>query len=138
MSFLGGQTMESHPFFRRWYFGVSLILVVVGFVFTIFGFTFFPEQILPRTSLLPWVTGIYGAIMIGWAVTLFIVGRHAFKKNDRVLLLCLIPGIGIWLLIEVIVSFLTGVYFNIGVDVVVFALFSIPIWGSSRISGSQE
>ncbi len=65
--------------------------------------------------------------MMGWGVTLFFVGRVAFRKNDPDLMRALLYGLVIWLIVEAAFSIYFGVFFNVGVDVAVLALFSIPL-----------
>lgn len=85
--------------------------------------------ILPvdKDVLIDWESALYGAIMIGWGLTLFLIGRLAFSRHDKELMRILLYGIILWLLIEAIFSFYLHVYFNVGVDVVVTILFAYPI-----------
>ena len=110
-----------------WFGLVSAILILAGIVFTCFGFTFFPSSILPPASLLPWVSGIYGSVLIGWGLTLLLVGRIAFRTKDRSLFFALAIGIALWLAIEAIVSVSTCVLFNAGVDLAVAFLLLGPL-----------
>ena len=80
-----------------------------------------------REVLLDWESDLYGAIMIGWGTTLFLVGRIAFRRSDKELLKALFYGIVLWLIVEAAFSFYLGVYFNVGVDVGVGILFAFPI-----------
>ena len=110
-----------------WFSLVSIILAIIGLIFSIFGFGFFPSTILPKDLLLTWESAIYGSVLIGWGTTLFLIGRLAFKRNDSELLKILLLGISVWLIIEAIFSAYIGVYFNVGVDFAVLILFAIPI-----------
>lgn len=85
--------------------------------------------ILPvdKDVLIDWESALYGAIMIGWGTTLFLVGRLAFRRQDKELMKILLTGIIIWLFIEALFSFYLGVYFNVGVDIAVAAIFAFPI-----------
>jgi hypothetical protein len=107
-----------------WFSCISAILVIVGVVFAFFGL-----QILPvdRGTLLPWQSAIYGAIMMGWGITLWFVGRIAFRRSDPELMRALLHGLIAWLVIEAAFSIYFGVWFNVGVDIAVLALFSIPL-----------
>jgi hypothetical protein len=107
-----------------WFSIVSIILVLWGIIFAFFGLGILPVE---RDVLLEWESALYGAIMIGWGITLFFVGRHAFKKNDRELMGIILYGLFAWLLIEGFFSAYLGVWFNVAVDIGVFALFSIPL-----------
>jgi hypothetical protein len=108
-----------------WFSCISAILVIVGVVFAFFGL-----QILPvdRGTLLPWQSAIYGAIMMGWGTTLWCVGRIAFRRSDPELMKALIYGLIVWLVVEAAFSIYFRVWFNVGVDIAVLALFSIPLF----------
>ena len=103
---------------------VAGILVLVGIVFSVFGLSILPVN---KDVLLPWESAIYGAIMIGWGITLFLVGRIAFRRNDAALLKAMLFGIAVWLVVEALFSLYLGVFFNIGVDIAVLLLFSLPL-----------
>src|SRR5215472_14001371 len=59
--------------------------------------------------------------------TLFLAGRLAFRRNDAELMKILLSGLIVWLVVEAIFSFYLGVFFNVGVDLAVLALFSFPL-----------
>jgi len=107
-----------------WFCGISAILVLAGIVFAFFGLGILPVN---RNVLLPWESAIYGAIMMGWGTTLFLVGRIAFRRNDVELMVALLCGLALWLAVEALISAYLGVFFNIGVDIAVFALFGTPL-----------
>jgi hypothetical protein len=107
-----------------WFGSVSAILVIVGVVFAFFGLKILPVD---RETLMPWQSSIYGAIMMGWGTTLLCVGRVAFRRNDSDLMKALIYGLFVWLVVEGAFSIYFRVWFNVGVDIAVFALFSIPL-----------
>jgi hypothetical protein len=107
-----------------WFSTVSMILVIVGLVFAFFGLKILPVD---RATLLPWQSAIYGAIMMGWGTTLLLVGRIAFRRNDTEVIKALVYGLTVWLVVEAAFSIYLKVWFNVGVDIAVFALFSIPL-----------
>lgn len=107
-----------------WFSCVSAVLVIVGIVFAFFGLKILPVD---RETFMPWQSAIYGAIMMGWGTTLLCVGRVAFRRNDSELMRALIYGLIVWLAVEAGFSFYFGVWFNVGVDIAVLALFSIPL-----------
>ena len=113
-----------------WFSLISIILVVVGSIFTIFGLDILP--VINKNVLLSWESSIYGAVLIGWGISLFFIGRYALIKNDNELKKYILYGLFFWLLVEAIFSFYYAVYFNIGVDIAVFILFFIPLYISFR------
>ena len=116
--------------FLRWFSVISLILVLWGVVFTMFGLDVLP--VINRAVLLQWESALYGAIMIGWGTTLFLVGRVVLRRGDRELARSLLLGIVAWLLIEAAFSARFGGWFNVGVDAVVLALFAVPLIAALR------
>ncbi len=108
-----------------WFSTISTILVLWGIVFAFFGLDVLP--VMSKDILLPWESALYGAIMMGWGVTLLMVGRIAFSRNDAELLKGLLFGIVLWLVVEGLFSAYLGVWFNAGVDIAVLFLFSFPI-----------
>jgi len=114
---------------RTWFSVVSVILVLWGVAFAFFGLGILPVD---RRVLLSWESAIYGAIMMGWGTTLFLVGRTVLRRNDRELTRALLLGIVVWLLVEAVLSARLGVWFNVGVDAGVLALFSLPLVANMR------
>jgi hypothetical protein len=113
-----------------WFSTVSLILVLFGILYAFGGLGILP---VPRDRLLQWESALYGAIMMGWGTTLFLIGRLAFQRRDPALMKALLYGLAVWLAVEALFSTYLGVWFNVGVDVVVLALFSVPLfWGIGK------
>ena len=110
-----------------WFSTVSIILILFGILYAFGGLGILPVQ---REVLLQWESALYGAIMMGWGITLFFVGRLAFQRNDPELMKTLLHGLTVWLLVEALFSAYLGVWFNVGVDIGVLALFSIPLISS--------
>jgi hypothetical protein len=108
-----------------WFGTVSLFLVAWGIAYAVFGLRILP--ISNRDTLLAWESALYGAIMMGWGATLFMLGRIAFRRNDKELKQALLGGLVVWLLTEAIFSGYLDVWFNVGVDVAVMALFGLPL-----------
>ena len=107
-----------------WFSIVSTILVLFGIVYTLLGLAILPVD---REALPPWEGAIYGALMMGWGTTLLCVGRLAFRRNDVGLMKGLLYGLIVWLVVEAGASVYYRVWFNVGVDIAVLSLFSIPL-----------
>jgi hypothetical protein len=114
---------------RVWFSTVSIILALFGVLYAFFGLGILPVQ---RAVLLQWESALYGAIMMGWGTTLFFVGRLAFQRNDPELMKTLLYGLIVWLVVEALFSAYLGVWFNVGVDIGVLMLFSIPLLASGN------
>ncbi len=112
-----------------WFKVVAIILIGFGLLYYFFGLKIFSNDIkvIPHSVLLNWESALYGAIMTGWGTTLLLLGRLAFKRDDKELKRVLFIGLGVWLALEAAASIWLGVWFNAGVDVVVAALFAVPL-----------
>ena len=112
-----------------WFRAVSIILVLFGLFYVVFGLKIFSYAfpLIPRDVLLPWESALYGAVMLGWGTTLLLVGRIAFDRADVELKRALFIGLAAWLATEAIASGWLGVWLNVGVDIVVFGLFAVPL-----------
>lgn len=115
--------MKKQPF-ALWFRIVSVILMLFGILYVFAGLKILPVQ---RNVLLDWESALYGALMMGWGTTLLLIGRMAFQRNDQELKRALLIGLFVWLAIEASASVWFGVWFNVGVDTVVFALFLVPL-----------
>src|SRR5579863_6612135 len=113
-----------------WFRVVTAILILFGLFFVFFGLRVFSDAVplIPHEVLSPWTSALYGTIMVGWGVTLFIVGHIAFRRKDRELKRALLAGLAAWLALEAAASVWFGVWFNVGVDIAVFMLFAIPLF----------
>lgn len=116
--------------FVVWFRIVSTILVLFGMLYVFLGL-----KVLPVSSkvLLPWESALYGAIMIGWGVTLLLVGQIAFRIDNVELKRALFVGLALWLIVEAAASAWYGVWFNVGVDAAVFIIFAIPLLHRAKL-----
>lgn len=112
-----------------WISIVGIIGVLFGIFYSFFGLSGFPAyaRLIPTNVIGPWSNGLYGATFIGFSVLLFFVGRHAFQKNDRVLMKALLYGIYAWLIVEAAYSIYYSVYFNVGLDILLAIFLGYPL-----------
>ena len=118
-----------------WFSVVSTILMLFGIAYAFFGLGILPVE---KSVLLHWESALYGAIMVGWGITLFFVGRIAFKRTDTELMKVFLYGLVTWLVMEALFSAYLGVWFNVGVDIGVLALFSFPLIKSIRSQNKKN
>lgn len=107
-----------------WFSLVSAIGAVWGVIFSFFGLSILPVS---DEVLMPWGNGVYGSTLIGLSVTLFFVGRHAFRNQDTDLMKVLLYGIASWLIIEALFSLYYQVWFNVVVDAGILVLLCFPL-----------
>lgn len=108
---------------------VGIIGITFGLFYAFFGLSGFPAYgaLIPKDVIMPWSNGLYGSTFIGFSVLLFFVGRHAFQNNDKGLMKALLYGISTWLIVEAAFSFYYGVYFNVGVDILLAVVLGYPL-----------
>ena len=108
---------------------MTAILLAFGLFYYLFGFSFFTDQVklIPRKVLIDWEAALYGAVLAGWGFTLALVGRIAFKRDDKELKRALFIGLAVWLGLEAIATIRLGVWFDAGVDAMVAVLFAFPL-----------
>ena len=118
-----------------WFRVLTIILILFGLFYVFFGLRIFSDKfaLIPHDVLLPWESALYGAIMVGWGVTLLWLGRLSFRRQDRELKRALLAGLAVWLAIEAAASAWFGVWFNVGVDIAVLFLFSVPLLRSGTL-----
>lgn len=118
-----------------WICLVGIIGVFFGIFYALFGLNGLPvyQKLVPTEVYTPWSNGLYGAVFIGFSVLLFFVGRHAFTIKDKFLMKALLYGIASWLIVEAFFSFYYGVYFNIGVDILLMVVLGFPLVMGSRV-----
>jgi hypothetical protein len=109
---------------RSWFGFACIIMVLVGLFFAFFGLGVLPVD---RQVLSPWQDAVYGATFMGWGATLFFVGRLAFQRRDPDLMKALLYGLFVWFPVEALFSMYFRVWFNVGVDVAVLAVLSLPL-----------
>jgi hypothetical protein len=119
-----------------WFSVVSAIGAAWGVVFAFFGLGILP--IVSSTSLVQWSNGVYGATLIGLSSTFFFVGRHAFRNSDTELMKALLYGISTWLIIEGAFSAYYRVWLNVGVDMAVLVLLSLPLMAGMKRNAQKQ
>lgn len=111
-----------------WLTTVGIIGILFGIFYSLFGLEGFPaySALIPPDVFRGWSHGLYGSVFIGFSVLLFFIGRYAFIKKDRDLMKFLLYGISAWLIVEALVSLYYGVYFNVGVDILLIIVLGYP------------
>lgn len=113
-----------------WFRLFSSILIFWGIFFAFFGLGLSPVKV---QLLMTWQSVLYGSIMTGWGVTLFFVGRIAFKRNDVELMKAMLYGLFSWLLTEAFFSLYLGVWKNVLLDSIVLVVVGLPLVINIRV-----
>lgn len=120
-----------------WMSLMGIIGMLFGLFYAFFGLNGLPvyQKLVPSFVYTSWSNGLYGSVFIGFNVLLFFVGRHAFLTQDKTLMKALLLGILSWLTVEAFFSFYYGIYFNVGVDIVLAVVLGLPLvvgWRSKK------
>lgn len=107
-----------------WFSVVAILIVFFGLLYMALGLSILPidESVKPDYD-----TELYGAVLAGWGVTMFLVGRVAFEKNSKELKQAMFVGAAVWLLGEALFSFNEAYWLNVGVDAAFLALIAAPL-----------
>lgn len=131
-------------FWQRWLFVVSVAIVIFGMAMALLSstpmFDLFHRQIDPAFWESPgvgiadpvrafqgWIYGVLGATMAGWGVCLVFVVHYPFKQKKRWAWRCLSVGLGLWFVVDTLLSFMSGVYFNVVFNLVLALLVTLPL-----------
>ena len=123
-----------------WISIAGIIGILFGIFYAFFGLVGFPAYgvLIPKEVITPWSNGLYGSTFIGFSVLLFLVGRHAFKKNDTELMKVLLYGIFSWLIVEAAFSLYYSVFFNVGVDIALMFFLGFPLIKGIQSSNKKK
>ena len=76
---------------------------------------------------LVFVYSVLGAVMIGWATTLFFVIMGSFKRGEREGWYALAVSLTVWFIIDSFFSVLTGFAANVAFNVLFYILYAVPL-----------
>ena len=130
----------------RWLLLVSAGLAAFGLVMALFGGTpffgplnalydppFWPQGApVAVTEFRAWVYGAWGATIAGWGIVLLFVVRGPFAAHEAWAWRAIALGTGAWFVLDTAVSVLHGVVANVLLNMAVFALIALPLWGTRR------
>ena len=134
--------MKQFPFWQRWLFVFSLIVIVFGLGMALLNrtllFAIFDSQVNPvfwganplppgANEFLGWSYGVLGATMAGWGVFLAFIVRYPFQARERWAWSALTLGLSLWYLIDTSISLFFGVAFNAIFNTVIFILAALPL-----------
>lgn len=123
-----------------WMSIVGIIGILFGLFYALFGLAGFPAYgaLISQDVIVPWSNGLYGSTFIGFSVLLLVVGRNAFQTHNTKLMKALLYGIYSWLFVEAAFSIYYGVYFNVGVDVLLAIVLGYPLIAGIRTLNQKE
>ena len=111
-------------------FKIWLSITSIGILFFGFFMAFFLDPIaipIKQSVVTKLILGILGSIMMGWAITIFFVGRYAFVQRNSFLLKAVLVGLVIWFIPDTAISVYLEAYFNVIVNMIILIAALIPI-----------
>lgn len=137
--------MNRFTFWQKWLFFVSLGITIFGLFMALFNqtvlFNLFNQQIDPvfwDSDQIPagvnpfqgWLYGVWGATIAGWGIFLLFIAQFPFKRGEKWARNCLALGLGIWFVLDTMISWQYGVYFNVIFNIIVALATGIPIFST--------
>jgi hypothetical protein len=83
-------------------------------------------------SFVKFAYGVLGAVMVGWAVSLFYILLVPFRRREREAWLGVSLSVTVWYVVDSIWSVATGFYENALLNTGFFILFIIPLAATYR------
>jgi len=134
--------MNAEKFWSGWLKVIMILIVVAGSFLAIVsqfsGFTilnskidriFFGNEIPGEhvESLERWLTGVTGAVMLGWGFSMLYIINHPFKQRERWAWRSVFYPVLVWYVIDSGISAYYGVLFNVVINTVLFLQVIAPL-----------
>ncbi len=132
------------PFWQRWLFVFSVIIIVFGIFMALFNRTalfiaLFDNQINPvfwggnslspnAEQFLSFIYGVLGSTMAGWGITLAFVIHHPFRNRESWAWNALVLAFSFWYLTDTAISLSFGVVFNAIFNTLIFIAAMLPLF----------
>ena len=139
--------MGRFDFWHRWLWWVSLGLMAFGLGMAVLNRTivfapinrpidsgFWVGGTIPDgvSAFQGWIYGAWGATVAGWGLTAALLVRHAFARRTPWAWWALASGIGLWFVLDTFISAAYGVLPNVVLNMILFALFALPLAATRR------
>ena len=134
-------------FWWRWLIAATTVVAVFGAgllllpapMQQVLGALYFPAPASPPTldaraaSYVMFTAAVLGAVMIGWAVMMFLVLLGPFRRGEREAWTMLVVSLTAWFVPDTAFSLLSGFWPNAVLNVGLGILFAIPLAATSGI-----
>lgn len=125
-------------------FGASLLLLPVVMRGALNALYFPPPAGPPAMSgqsadYVSFVSGVLGAVMLGWAAMLCLVLAGPFRRGEAEAWRMLVISLAVWFVPDTVFSLAAGFWRNAVLNAVIAVLFAIPLvatWRSLAVSGT--
>jgi len=134
--------MDAENFWLGW-LRVTMIMVIVAGVFLAIFSGFVNTQFLDAKidkvflygsntgdqieSLKKWYTGLVGAIMMGWGISMLYVVNHPLRKREQWAWRSIFYPVMVWYIIDSGISAYFGVIFNVVINTILFLQIMAPL-----------
>ncbi len=134
--------MNAENFWLGW-LKVTMIMVIVAGVFLAIFSGFANTQFLDAKinkvflygsntghqieSLKNWYTGLVGALMMGWGISMLYVVSHPLRKREQWAWRSIFYPVVVWYIIDSGISAYFGVIFNVVINTILFLQIMAPL-----------
>jgi hypothetical protein len=131
-------------FWLRWLQAAIIITLLFGLGFivapslmeSLFNLLLFSDTTSPfapdATAYMRFAYGVLGAVMVGWAVSLWFTATGAFRRGEREGWLTITASIIVWYVVDSAWSVSVGFWQNAALNTVMLILFIIPLAATYR------
>lgn len=134
--------MRNFEFWQRWLIGIGILITAFGVVMALFNSTFFfalfNNQIDPvfwgsrgpeggAIAFQRWVYGGWGATVAGWGLTIAFLAAYAFRTKESWVRNGLTMGLGLWFVLDTVISLRERVFFNAAFNCVLMLIVAVPL-----------
>ena len=137
----------SFSFWQKWLLSVAVLISALGVMMAFSSgtsvFEIIDRQVNPAfwidkpmddstRRFQQWVYGVWGATIAGWGIVLTYLVRYPFTKKERWAWKSLVLGVMVWFVLDTSLSLFHKVYFNAGLNTVVFISGMLPLVSTRR------
>jgi len=84
------------------------------------------------------ITGIAGAMLMGWGVLIYFVATHGMKSGADWVGRAILTSLMVWFVVDNIVSYEVGAYLNIASNTAFALIIAVPFIASALSSAEAE
>ncbi len=135
--------MINFNFWQKWLLAVGVFLAIMGFTLAFFNQSqfmalavndpidrvFWAAESVPENAIQSqsWMTGVLGATVSGWGITIAFLATYPFKKREAWVWICLVISMIVWYIADTGLSAYYNVTFNVILNTVLLILVGLPL-----------
>jgi hypothetical protein len=146
------KAMNSFNLWRIWLFLACLAMAAFGLTLALGSrgefFAFFMNRIDPlfwgaagppvgAVEFQRWIYGAWGATVAGWGLMMALLAWVPWGRRETWARNTLAASVGLWFVVDTILSFSHGVWINVALNIVVLLVLGLPVFMTWRRFGPR-